>query len=190
MHRSPIFSTLFRLSISVGALYIRKFFTEESRSAAIDMVNNIREEYIDILTKVDWMANDTRQTAIEKAKAITNHIGYPNELGDLSKLEEYYQDLEIEADNLMLDKLRLTVFATNFYFNKLREPVNKTEWVFHAKPALVNAFYSGLENSIRKTDRQWGNPTLDSHQYGGFFFQNSLPRSCKTSSSRLIARVT
>lgn len=190
MHRSLLSTTFFRLSISVGALYIRKYFSEESRSAAIDMVNNIREEYNEILTKIDWMANDTRETAIKKAKAITNHIGYPNELADVSKLEEFYKELEIEADNLMLDKLRLTVFVTNFYFGKLRETVNKTEWTTHAKPAQVNAFYAGLENSIRKPDRRSAWISLCTHRNLTDFFQSSLPLFCKTSSSRLIARIT
>lgn len=124
------------------------------------MVNNIRAEFMDVLDKIDWMDGETKTFAKEKAKAITNHIGYPNELADISKLEEYYKELEIEPDNLMLDKLRLTVFATNRYFGKLREPVNKTDWETHSRPALVNAFYSGLENSIRKSKHYSSSPSV------------------------------
>lgn len=143
----------FSLPISVGALYVRKFFNEESRSAAIELVDNIREEFIDILHKITWMDDATRNAAIEKAKALTKHIGYPNELADNKKLEEYYRELELEPDNLLINVLRLNVFDTNYAFNKLREPVNKTDWVTHSKPALVNALYSSLENSIRKYNR-------------------------------------
>lgn len=42
------------------------------------------------------------------------------------------------------------VIGTDYSFNKLRQPINKTEWLRHARPAIVNAFYSSLENSIRK----------------------------------------
>lgn len=40
----------------------------------------------------------------------------------------------------------------SFGLKKLREPVNKTDWITHGRPAVVNAFYSPLENSIRKDD--------------------------------------
>lgn len=95
------------------------------------------------------MDDATRQEAIKKAEALTEHIGYPNELADNNKLEEYYNDLEIEPDNLLLNTLRLTKFSTDHLFNKLRKPVNKTDWETHAKPSVVNAVYSALENSIR-----------------------------------------
>lgn len=113
------------------------------------MVENIRDEFISILNDVDWMDEKTRQEAIKKAKALTAHVGYPNELADNNKLEEYYHNLEIEPDNLLLNTLRLNVFNTDHSLSKLREPVNKTDWETHSKPAVVNAYYSSLENSIR-----------------------------------------
>lgn len=139
----------FSLPISVGALYVRKYFTEESRQNAIDLVENIRDEFINILHEVSWMDEKTREEAIKKAKSLTTHIGYPNELADNNNLEEYYRDLEIEPDNLLLNTLRLTVFQTDRVFNKLRKPVNKTDWETHSKPSVVNAYYSSIENSIR-----------------------------------------
>ena len=133
----------------MGALYVRKYFGDEARQTAIEMVENIRDEFINILNDVDWMDEKTRQEAIKKAKVLTAHVGYPNELADNNKLEEYYQNLEIEPDNLLLNTLRLTVFNADHSFSKLREPVNKTDWETHSKPAVVNAYYSSLENSIR-----------------------------------------
>lgn len=147
---TQFFCLLVSLPISVGALYIRKYFNEESKNAALELMDGIREEFIDILHNLTWMDEETKKTAIEKAGALTKHIGYPNELADNAKLEEYYNDLDIEADNLLLNTLRLTVFRTNYAYGKLHEPVNKTDWITHSKPALVNAFYAALENSIRK----------------------------------------
>lgn len=134
----------------MGALYIRKYFTEDSKRVALELVDNIRDEFINILHKISWMDDETKKTAVLKANNLTKHIFYPDELADIAKLEEYYKDLEIEADNLLLDTLRLNVFRTNYAFGKLREPVNKTDWITHSKPAQVNAFYNALENSIRE----------------------------------------
>lgn len=56
----------------------------------------------------------------------------------------------MSSDKLMESVLNLTLFGTEYLFGKLREPVNKTDWVSHGRPAVVNAFYSSIENSIRK----------------------------------------
>lgn len=56
----------------------------------------------------------------------------------------------MSSDKLMESVLNLTLFGTEYLFGKLREPVNKTDWVTHGRPAIVNAFYSSIENSIRK----------------------------------------
>lgn len=81
---------------------------------------------------------------------MTTHIGYPDEIMDNSKLEEYYKDLNIDPAKYLESVLAMNVFGTDYAFNKLRQPVNKTDWVTHARPAIVNAFYSSIENSIRK----------------------------------------
>ncbi|XP_063696900.1 neprilysin-2 isoform X1 [Culicoides brevitarsis] len=137
------------LPISVGALYIRKHFKEESRQAAMDMVNNIKAEFEKILQRVDWMDENTRKSGLEKVKAMATHIGYPVELTQNDKLEEYYKSLAIDENEYLESVLKINIFGTNKAFQKLRKPVNKTEWISHARPAIVNAFYSSIENSIQ-----------------------------------------
>lgn len=56
----------------------------------------------------------------------------------------------MSPDKLMESVLNLTLFGTEYLFGKLREPVNKTDWITHGRPAVVNAFYSSIENSIRE----------------------------------------
>lgn len=137
------------LPISVGALYVRKYFDEESKKAAIDLVTNIREEYVKILQEVSWMDEVTRLAAIEKAKSMTSHIAFPDELIDNNKLEEYYRDLELQPDSLLKNVLRVRTFNDKHAITRLRKPVNKTDWESHTMPATVNAAYSPLENSIQ-----------------------------------------
>lgn len=138
------------LPISVGALYIRKYFREDSRQAAMEMVDNIKVEFEKILHQVDWMDDVTRKAALEKVRTMQTHIGYPVELTQNDKLVEYYKDLHIDEDTYLESVLRINIFGTDKAFIKLRKPVNKTEWITHARPAIVNAFYSSIENSIRK----------------------------------------
>lgn len=137
------------LPISVGALYVRKYFDEESKKAAIDLVTNIREEFVKILQEVSWMDEITRMAAIEKAKSMTSHIAFPDELIDNNKLEEYYRGLDVQPDSLLKNVLRVRTFNDKHAIARLRKPVNKTDWESHTMPATVNAAYSPLENSIQ-----------------------------------------
>lgn len=138
------------LSIAAGALYVRKHFQEDAKRTALEMVNGIRKEFENILREVTWMDEQTRQAALDKVHAMATHIGYPDEIMDNKKIENYYEKLEIDPDNYLLSVLNMNVFGTDYAFNKLRKPANKTDWVTHARPAIVNAFYSSIENSIRE----------------------------------------
>ncbi|XP_055637521.1 neprilysin-2 isoform X1 [Toxorhynchites rutilus septentrionalis] len=138
------------LPISVGAQYIRKYFQEKSKRTALDMVNDIKAVFVDILKKVDWMDEVTRQSALEKVASMVTHIGYPDELMDDNKIADYYKDLQFKKeDDYLTTILYMNQFGTTKAFRKLRLPVNKTDWITHSRPAVVNAFYSSIENSIQ-----------------------------------------
>lgn len=55
------------------------------------MVSDIRAEFEEILKQVDWMDEKTRANAIDKARSMSTHIAYPDELLDDRKLEEFYE---------------------------------------------------------------------------------------------------
>merc|ERR1719192_820899 len=137
------------LANAVGSLYVTKYFNEDSKAEALMMVSEIRRQFERLLDEVDWMDEDTKRQARVKAQGMVEHIGYPSELLDQSKLEELYAGLELSPNAYLGNALNMTVFGTNYAFSKLREKVNKTDWVRHGRPAVVNAFYSPLENSIQ-----------------------------------------
>ncbi|KAH8294815.1 hypothetical protein KR018_003377, partial [Drosophila ironensis] len=138
-----------RLGISVGSLYVRKHFHKDSKANALEMVSDIRDVFNDILDEVNWMDDKTKKEAKEKLHSMATHIGYPDEMLDNEKLAKYYEKLNINPDKYFESFLGMNIFGTDYSFNKLRLPVNKTDWVRHARPAIVNAFYSSLENSIQ-----------------------------------------
>jgi len=137
------------LANAVGSLYVTKYFNEDSKAEALMMVSEIRRQFERLLDEVDWMDEDTKKQARVKAQGMVEHIGYPSELLEMSKLEDLYAGLELSPNAYLGNALNMTVFGTNYAFSKLREKVNKTDWVRHGRPAVVNAFYSPLENSIQ-----------------------------------------
>lgn len=69
---------------------------------------------------------------------------------DDQKLIEFYKNVKVDEDKYLESILSINIFGTDRAFKKLRESVNKTDWITHSKPAVVNAFYSSIENSIRE----------------------------------------
>lgn len=138
------------LSTGAGSLYVRKYFKKESKEAALEMVDSIKKEFTDILKTVPWMDDKTRESALAKVKSMVTHIGYPDELTDDNKLVEFYKPIKIDENKYLESVLSINIFGTDRAFKKLRLPVNKTDWITHSRPAVVNAFYSSIENSIRE----------------------------------------
>lgn len=139
------------LSIASSALYVRNNFNEKSKHDALEMVNTIREEFENTLKTTEWMDESTRKRALEKAKKMINFIGYPDELKEHKKLSDYYDGLVIDKKEFFKSYLKLNRFSTKKEMMKFLEPVNKTSWEDHSDSAVVNAFYSPSENSIRKS---------------------------------------
>jgi predicted metalloendopeptidase len=137
------------LSTGAGALYVRKYFKQNAKTSALEMVSAIKEEFTSILKTVPWMDDKTRESALSKVKSMVTHIGYPDELMDDNKLVEFYKPVQIDEDKYLESVLSINIFGTDRAFKKLRQPVNKTDWITHSRPAVVNAFYSSIENSIR-----------------------------------------
>ncbi|XP_039280391.1 neprilysin-2 [Nilaparvata lugens] len=137
------------LSLAVGSQYVRRFFKEDAKKNAEELVLRVRQEMYKILEHVEWMDDKTRAAALDKAKSMTTHIAYPDELLDDEKLMQFYENLEIGSDDYYGAILNLTKFGTEYSFSRLRDAVNKSEWITHGRPAIVNAFYSSIENSIQ-----------------------------------------
>lgn len=135
-----------KLSTAAGALYIRKYFHPEAKQTAAEMVDQIRKEFKDVLKQITWMDVNTKLAANDKVDAIVSHIGYPDELYDDKKLDEYHNAIELNRTNYLRSVLNINKFYMSYEFNSLRKPVNKSEWILHSSPTFINAFYSFEEN--------------------------------------------
>jgi len=154
------------LNIASAALYVRKYFNEEAKSKAVNLVKDLRAAFFDMLQNVDWMDEGTKQKALEKARKMDSHIAYPSEFLDDKKLEEHYANLQFAPDNFLKLALNVHKFKMDNSYKELRELVNKTNWLEHGYAATVNAFYSFTENSIQ----------LPAGILQGVFFDNDRPQ--------------
>lgn len=131
---------------------MRNFFDEESKTNADELVNTIRAEFINLLSGVDWMDNETRETAIEKAKSMNSFVAYPNaSYNNEFNLDEYYEGLELRTDSFAENMLRISRFDTTKNLANLHNPVQGPEFIIRSKAAIVNALYYTQSNSVCKS---------------------------------------
>ncbi|XP_044288827.1 neprilysin [Varanus komodoensis] len=132
---------------AVGRLYVMEAFAGDSKHVVEDMIKQIREVFIKTLEELTWMDAPTKQKAEEKATAIRERIGYPDEiLTDPAKLNAEYKDLTYKEDEYFGNMIENLKFGRKERLKKLREKVDKEEWITGA--AVVNAFYSPNRNQI------------------------------------------
>nr|XP_033813878.1 neprilysin [Geotrypetes seraphini] len=130
----------------VGRLYVQEAFAGESKHVVEDMIKQIRNVFIHTLEDLSWMDAETKEKAEQKATQIRERIGYPTDIMDDKKLNTDCKDLNYKEDEYFENILQNTVFNIKKSLKKLREPVDKEEWITGA--AVVNAFYSPSRNQI------------------------------------------
>ncbi len=127
------------LGEALGQLYVAKYFPPESKERMLKLVSNLKLAFADRIRKLDWMSDTTKKKAIEKLKAITVKVGYPDKWRDYSKLE-------VVPDNYFQNIMNASKFHFEFNLNKVGKPVDKTEWGM--TPQTVNAYYNPSNNEI------------------------------------------
>ncbi|NXI62819.1 NEP protein, partial [Anseranas semipalmata] len=132
---------------AVGRLYVEEAFAGDSKHVVEEMIADIRDVFIKTLDELSWMDLETKKKAEQKATAIRERIGYPDEImTDDSKLNSEYQELNYNEEEYFENIIQNLVFTQKKRLKKLREKVDKEEWISGA--AVVNAFYSASRNQI------------------------------------------
>jgi len=124
---------------AVGEIYVERHFPPTSKALMDALVANLIEAYRRNIEALDWMGDDTKQSALEKLKAFRPKIGYPDKFRD-------YSALRVEADDLLGNARRAAAFETDRQLKKIGSPVDRDEWFM--RPQTVNAYYNPGTNEI------------------------------------------
>jgi putative endopeptidase len=127
------------LGEALGQLYVKKYFSEDAKKRALELVNNLQKAFAARVDKLDWMSDSTKQKAKEKLFAITKKIGYPDKWRDYSNItivkDKYFENVVAAASN-----------NYQFQLAKLNRPVDKSEWF--TTPSTVTAYNNPSANEI------------------------------------------
>ncbi|XP_073523606.1 phosphate-regulating neutral endopeptidase PHEX [Phyllobates terribilis] len=155
------------LPYAVGKMFVDSFFQEDKKLMMEEVIEGIRWAFIDMLDKEnDWMDEETKNKAREKAKAVMAKVGYPGFLLNETYINEDIKTLKFSESDYFGNILQTLHFLSQSDFHWLRKEVPKKEW--YTSPTTVNAFYSASTNQIRFPAGELQKP---------FFWGTEYPRS-------------
>lgn len=127
------------LGEAVGQMYVAKFFPPAAKQRMIELVHNLQDAFAQRIQASEWMNQQTKNTAIEKLRAIHIKIGYPDKWRDYSKLE-------IVNDTYFANVLRSNQFDLDYTLSQVDKPTDVGKWLM--TPQTVNAYYEPTTNEI------------------------------------------
>uniref|UniRef100_A0A8C2GWD2 endothelin-converting enzyme 1 n=1 Tax=Cyprinus carpio TaxID=7962 RepID=A0A8C2GWD2_CYPCA len=134
------------LGFALGALFVKATFDKQSKEIAEGMINEIRTAFKDALDDLNWMDEQTRQAAKDKADAIYDMIGFPDFILDSKELDDVYDGYEVTEDNFFQNMINFYNFSARVMADQLRKPPNRDQWSM--TPPTVNAYYMPTKNGI------------------------------------------
>jgi putative endopeptidase len=124
---------------AVGKIYVDRHFSPVAKDRMDQLVANLIEAYRRSITDLDWMTEETKESALTKLAKFRSHIGFPSKWRD-------YSSLMISRNDLIGNVMRVADFEVNRALNKIGQPIDREEWLM--TPQTVNAYYHPLKNEI------------------------------------------
>ncbi|KAG1662550.1 Neprilysin-1 [Nymphon striatum] len=134
------------LGMAVGASFVKKYFSDESKEMALEMISEISESFTELLKNASWMDKGAKSLAMEKVEKITRNIGFPNFILNNTALDNYYSDYKMQPYTFFENVIHnLEIKAKNEHL-KYNTNVERKKWM--TSPADVNAYYTRTQNMI------------------------------------------
>lgn len=133
-----------QLGYQCGRVFCEKYVDEDTKREVTDIIHQVIGEYDQRLSKMDWMAESTRQEARKKLATLTIKVGYPDEWPQ----DRYNLELQAPEDGgIYVDNyLALMKAEMDYGYKTKQDPVDKKEWGM--TPQTVNAYYNPPYNEI------------------------------------------
>ncbi len=127
-----------QIGFALGQLYVKRYFNEDAKKRALDLVNNFQKALEKRIDNLDWMSDSTKVKAKDKLYAINKKIGYPD-------VWRTY-DVTIDRDKFFENVVALRKDAYQYQLNQLHKPPNRDRW--GTTPSTVTAYYNPSLNEI------------------------------------------
>ena len=128
-----------QIGFALGQLYVQRYFNEDAKKRALELVNNLQKSMALRIDQLDWMSDSTKVKAKEKLFAIKKKIGYPD-------VWRSYDQVNIEKGKYFENFVALLKNDYQYKLDKLNKAPNRDEWF--TTPSTVTAYYNQSLNEI------------------------------------------
>ncbi|XP_076238295.1 neprilysin-11 [Calliopsis andreniformis] len=132
--------------MALSYIYAQKYFNDQSREKALEMLMDIRAAFNEMVTELDWMDASTKARAHTKLQAIRPFVGIPEWITNATRLEKFYEGAEVIPGRLFDTFMKLINLSVKKSLSALRQVPDKNRWI--SAGTTVNAFYSAVLNSV------------------------------------------
>lgn len=131
-----------KLGQPLSNIYVDAFFTQETRSKATDMIQRIKQAFLQRMKTRTWLTPSTLHSALDKLDKLSFRVAYPDQWID-------YSSVRITPDNLVQNVMNLAEFESVRQLAKLGTHVANEEFSNSATlPIVVNAAYNPQINGF------------------------------------------
>jgi len=127
-----------QIGFALGQLYVKRYFNEDAKKRALELVNNFQKVLEKRIDNLDWMSDSTKVKAKDKLYAINKKIGYPD-------IWRTY-DVTIDRNQFFENVVALRQDVYKYELKQLNKAPNKDEW--GTTPSTVTAYYNPALNEI------------------------------------------
>ena len=127
-----------QIGFALGQLYVKRYFNEDAKKRALELVNNFQSALEVRIENLAWMSDSTKVKAKEKLYAINKKIGYPD------VWREY--DVTIDRGQFFENVVSLRKDSYDYELKQLNKAPNRDEW--GTTPSTVTAYYNPSLNEI------------------------------------------
>ncbi|WP_432410682.1 M13 family metallopeptidase [Rasiella sp. SM2506] len=127
-----------QIGFELGQLYVKKYFNEDAKKRALDLVNNFQKTLEKRIDNLDWMSDSTKVKAKEKLFAIKKKIGYPDVW--------HTYNVTISKTDFFENVIALRKSEFEYELSQLNKAPNRDAW--HTTPSTVTAYYNPSLNEI------------------------------------------
>ncbi|NXL90084.1 KELL protein, partial [Alectura lathami] len=124
----------------LGQMIVKEIFPQQAKKLAEQMFSEIQDVLYGRLDQLEWMDEQTRQEAKVLVSKLQVEIGYPTYILDTAKVNQEYQNLEINEDTFFLNVVACLKRMRENSYSKLLQHHSQDSW--QVSPWAVHSYYS------------------------------------------------
>lgn len=135
------------MGMAVSYAIAEEDFFERTHPKVVDMLENIREAFNNLVRQTTWMDDATKCATLDKSMAMRSLVGFPKWILEDGKLDKYYNGIVLSNGTHLRNMVQLLSWQMQETLKTLRKP-DEFDWA--TTPTNVNAFHTFQANAISK----------------------------------------